>query len=48
MKRFSQSGCAEHVRDALDVVCHRRKADFDPYTGQRAHQQTRMTKIHST
>jgi hypothetical protein len=44
MKRFGQFGCAEHVCDALDVVCHRREADFDPCAGQSAHQQTRMPK----
>jgi hypothetical protein len=27
-KRFCQFGCAEHVCNALDVVCHRRKADL--------------------
>ena len=42
MKRFGQFGCAEHVRDALEVVCHRREAHFDPCTGQTAHQQPRM------
>ena len=42
MKRLRQFGCAEHVCDAPDVVCHRREADFDPCTGQPAHQQTRM------
>ncbi len=44
MKRFRQFGCAEHTCDALDVVCHRREADFDPCTGQPAHQQTRMSE----
>jgi hypothetical protein len=29
MKRLRQFGCAEHVRDALEVLCHRREADFD-------------------
>jgi hypothetical protein len=28
----------------LDVVCHRREADFDPCTGQPSHQQTRMSE----
>jgi hypothetical protein len=32
MKRFRQFGCAKHVRHALDVVRHRREADFDPCT----------------
>jgi hypothetical protein len=30
MKRFRQFGCTEHIRHALDVVCHRCQADFDP------------------
>jgi hypothetical protein len=41
-ERFRQFGYAEHVRDAFDVVCHRREAEFSPCTGQPAHQQTRM------
>jgi hypothetical protein len=44
MKRLRQFGCAEHVCDALQVVCHRREADFDLCTGQPAHQQTRMSE----
>jgi hypothetical protein len=28
MKRFGQFGCAEHVRDALDVVWHRSERNF--------------------
>ena len=28
MKRFGQFGCAEHVCDALQVIRHRREADF--------------------
>jgi hypothetical protein len=39
---FRQFGYAEHVRDEFDIVCHRRKAEFSPCTGQPAHQQTRM------
>jgi hypothetical protein len=41
-KRFRQFGRAEHICDALEVVCHRREADFDPCTGQPPHEQTRM------
>ena len=37
-KRFRQFGRAEHICDALEVVCHRREADFDPCTRQPAHQ----------
>jgi hypothetical protein len=44
MKRFGQFGCAKDVCDALQVICHRREADFDPCTGQPAHQQTRMSE----
>jgi hypothetical protein len=39
MKRFHQFGCAEHVRHAFYVVCHRCEPDFDPCTRQPAHQQ---------
>ena len=44
MKRFGQFGCAKDVCDALQVICHRREADFDLCTGQSAHQQTRMSE----
>jgi hypothetical protein len=29
VKRFRQFGCAEHVCDAFEVICHRRETDFD-------------------
>ena len=29
MKGFRQFRCAEHICDALEVVSHRREADFD-------------------
>ena len=51
MKGFRNFDCAEHVRDALEVVCHRREADFDLCTGQPTHQQTRMSEnsvLHSS
>jgi hypothetical protein len=44
MERFGQFGCAKHVRDALEVICHRCESDFDPCTGQPAYQQTRMSE----
>jgi hypothetical protein len=44
MKRSSQLGRAEHIHHALDVVCHRRQADFDLCTGQPTHQQTGMSE----
>jgi hypothetical protein len=28
VKRFRQFGCAEHICDALEVICHRCEADF--------------------
>lgn len=44
MKRFCQFGCAKHICDALQVICHRRESDFDPCAGQPANQQTRMSE----
>lgn len=42
MKRFRQFGCAEHVRDALEVVSHDGDADFGLSACQASQQQTRM------
>jgi hypothetical protein len=44
MQCFRQFGYTENVRDELEVVCHRRDADFDLCTGQPSHQQTRMSE----
>lgn len=44
MKRFRQFDRAEHVCDALEVICHCREPNFDLCTGQAAHQQTRMSE----
>lgn len=44
MERLRQFDRAEHVCNALEVVCHRREADFNPCTGQSAHQQTWMSE----
>jgi hypothetical protein len=33
MKRFRYFGGSKHVSDALEIVCHRREADFRPCTG---------------
>jgi hypothetical protein len=44
LERLRQFDRAEHVCNALEVVCHRREADFNPCTGQSAHQQTWMSE----
>ena len=44
MKRFRQFDRVQQLCHALYVVRHRRETDFDPCTGQPAHQQTWMSK----
>ena len=34
MKRLHELDCTEYVHDALDVVCHRREADFHLCTAE--------------
>jgi hypothetical protein len=44
MKSLRQSGCAKQICDALEVVSHRREADFGSYARQPKHQQTRVAE----